>query len=212
MGLRTEGSPDCWVREVEVVNRFGRNGSRRGAKPGRAGMARRLRTVPGVPLELRLRALAEAIPASTIDEIWVFPPLPDREIASEFIVLVCYDGGAARRRILTAHMDARRPDPERDEVEWVQRVREHGAAPHDWVAGIPDRLLKRLSDVGVPEVIRVEGRPEAWEAVVARYANGNGAASAGAAEFDMAVQKRISFTTVSEMAASGNGAHRKADG
>jgi hypothetical protein len=169
--------------------------------------------VPAVPLDLRLRAIADTIPASIIDELWVFPPLPDREIASEFLVLVCYDGGEGRRRILTAHMDARRPDPERDEVEWVQRVREHGTAPHDWVAGMPDRLLQRLSEAGVPEVIRVGGRPEAWEQAVARYADGNGAAARGGrAGFDSRPPRGISFTTVSETTASGNGAHTDADG
>ena len=68
-----------------------------------------------LPLELRLRAIAEKIPASNIDELWVFPPLPNRDLACEFIVLVCYDGGEGHRRILTSHVDAQFKDPESDE-------------------------------------------------------------------------------------------------
>ncbi|KPK78994.1 MAG: hypothetical protein AMS25_14105 [Gemmatimonas sp. SM23_52] len=87
------------------------------------------RTDRGLPLDLRLRAIADNVPTSSIDQLWVFPPLPNREIACEFLVLVCYDGGPDRRRILTSHVDAQFSDPEGDELEWVQRVREHGAAP-----------------------------------------------------------------------------------
>ncbi|MGD2154315.1 MAG: hypothetical protein PVG79_13675, partial [Gemmatimonadales bacterium] len=127
-----------------------------------------------LPLGLRLRAIADKIPASNIDELWVFPPLPNRDLACEFIVLVCYDGGESRRRILTAHVDARFKDAESDEYEWVQRIREQGTTPQRWVAALPDRLLQRLADAGVPEVVRVGGQSEAWEEAVERLSDGNG--------------------------------------
>jgi hypothetical protein len=177
----------------------------------RNGMRRLAKTTRVIPLDLRLRAIADNVPTSSIDELWVFPPLPSRDVACEFLVLICYDGGEDRRRILTAHVDARRPDPDSDDVEWVQRLREHGTAPHDWVTGMPDRLLQRLSEAGVPEVIPVGGRAEAWEEAVARYANGDGGGPAsGGVQIDSGPPRGISFSTVNETAASGNGAHIEA--
>lgn len=177
-------------------------------------------------VDLRLRAIAENINTSSVEELWVFPPLPDREVASEFIVLVCYDGGDDRRRIVTAHMDAERSDPDGFEVQWVQRLRDHGSAPCRWVSGMPDRLLQRLSDAGVPEILEVGGDAEAWERAVSRFAeragngsgvvagpakNGNGgvgangnagqsASSLGAALVDSAARREIGFDTVIESA------------
>ncbi len=169
-----------------------------------------------IPLDRRLRAIADNIPASSIDELWVFPPLPNRELACEFIVLVCYDGGEERRRILTSHVDAQFTDPESGEFEWVQRVREQGTAPQHWVAAIPDRLLKRLAEAGVPEVVEVGGSVEAWGKAVERFAGGNGSGngsgdgSEGAAgRSSLFVERRvvseITFNTIIEGAAPGNG-------
>ena len=170
------------------------------------------RTDRGLPLDLRLRAIADNVPTSSIDQLWVFPPLPNREIACEFLVLVCYDGGPDRRRILTSHVDAQFSDPEGDELEWVQRVREHGAAPQRWVADIPDRLLQRLADAGVPEVIDVGGRPDVWAAAIARFANGSGDGDGGGPPdgrvfVDSRVQPQVIFSTIIEKQVSGSGAH-----
>jgi hypothetical protein len=168
-----------------------------------------------VPLDVRLQAIAEKIPASIIDELWVFPPLPSRDVASEFLVLVCFDGGEGSRRILTSQLDLLFPDPESDEFEWVQRVREHGTAPRRWVADIPDRLLQRLSEAGVPEVIPVGGRLEAWSEAVSRFTkgegdgdgNGNGGAwLLNTAQVDIRQKPVITFTTVIESTHFANGA------
>lgn len=132
----------------------------------------RSRADRALPLHLRLRAIADSVSASSIDELWIFPPLPDRDAACEFIVLTCYDG-EDRRRIFTAHVDAQRSDPESDEFQWVQRIQEHGAAPRHWVTDMPDRLLQRLAEAGVPEVVPIGGRIEAWEQTIARFANGS---------------------------------------
>jgi hypothetical protein len=177
-----------------------------------------------LPLDLRLKAISESIPASSIDELWVFPPLPNRDIACEFIVLLCYDGGEDRRRILTSHVDARPVEPEGEELEWVQRLREHGTAPHGWAAEIPDRLLQRLSDAGLPDVIEVGGEAEKWEEAIARFGNGhgkgagagtgNGAAAAlgnGLGIVDSGVMREISFRTVIEASFPSKGDHSEAD-
>jgi hypothetical protein len=168
-----------------------------------------------LPVDLRLQAIADNIPTSLIDELWVFPPLPDRDFACEFIVLVCYDGGEDRRRIVTAHVDAERADPEKDEFQWVQRLREHGTAPHQWVAGMPERLLQRLSEAGIPDVVEVGGRTQAWEEAVSRFANGNGNGNGigngngfgvlgGALAVDSRVLPTITFSTIDETAVSGS--------
>ena len=164
-----------------------------------------------LPLDLRLQAIADNIPTSTIDELWVFPPLPDRDVACEFLVLVCYDGGADRSRILTAHVDARRSDEGGEEFEWVQRLQEHGTAPHQWVAGMPERLLQRLSEAGIPEVIEVGGQEEAWRLAIERFANGNGNGHGNGngngigtvLQVDSQAPKAITFSTINEATVSG---------
>ncbi|MEE9132567.1 MAG: hypothetical protein V3U13_03320 [Gemmatimonadota bacterium] len=185
-------------------------------------MTRSARSDGVLSLELRLQAIADNIPTSLIDELWVFPPLPNRDLACEFLVLVCYDGGPQRRRILTAHVDTQRSDPESDDFEWVQRLREHGTAPQDWVAGMPDRLLQRLSEAGVPEVIEVGGRLETWEEAVRRFANGSGngkgkgePAVSGPARVDSSLSPVIAFSTINETelstAVSDNGAYTESE-
>lgn len=137
-----------------------------------------------LPLEARLRDIGERIHASEIDELWVFPPLPDRELTCEFIVLSCFDG-PGRRRIVTAHVEAEEEEEaESLELNWVQRLREHGTAPAGWVSGIPNRLLRRLSEAGIPQVIEVGGEPERWSEAITRLAapNGNGALAVGRGE------------------------------
>lgn len=169
-----------------------------------------------LPIDRRLQAIADNIPTSLIDELWVFPPLPDREFASEFIVLVCFDGGDERRRILTAHVDAQRADPASEELQWVQRLREQGTAPHQWVTGMPERLLQRLTEAGIPEVVEVGGRTDLWEEAVERFArrNGNGNSNAISAlgvptRVDSQVQPAITFSTINETAVSGSGDHQE---
>ncbi|NIR46001.1 MAG: hypothetical protein GWN99_16365 [Gemmatimonadetes bacterium] len=177
------------------------------------GMNRGSRSDRALPLDARLQAIASRIPTAKIDELWVFPPLPNREITSEFVVLVCFDGDEERRRILTAQMDAEFTDPDSDEVRWVQRVREQGTAPQRWLSDIPDRLLGRLADAGTPEIIEVGGAPEAWAEAVARFADGNGRGNGngggngngvkrgvalGTAQVDSALKREISFSTIIE--------------
>lgn len=131
-----------------------------------------------LPLERRLQAIGDRVAVSEIDELWVFPPLPDREMTSEFIVISCYDG-PGRRRIVTAHVEIESRDPETAEITCVQHLEEHGAAPEGWVSGIPDRLLQRLSDAGVPEAIEIGGSPERWlEAIRSLTGSGNGTVAA----------------------------------
>lgn len=154
-----------------------------------------------LPLNLRLQAIADNIPTAIIDELWVFPPLPDRDSACEFLVLVCYNGGDDRRRIVTVQVDAQRSEGGGEELEWVQRLREHGTAPHQWVAGMPERLLQRLSEAGIPEVIEVAGRDEVWAGTIERFSDGNGNGHAGiGADFsvDSRHSQAITFSTINE--------------
>lgn len=156
------------------------NGNGNGRSPGPASRAwlwrrRRSNGDAVLPLDARLREIGDRLPPSQIDEIWIFPPLPDREFASEFIVLSCFEA-PGRRRIVTAHVEAESEGSEEVPATWVQRLREHGVAPENWVPGIPDRLLERLSDAGVPRVFEIGGEPGRWTEALGELL-GNGAAN-----------------------------------
>lgn len=124
-----------------------------------------------LPLADRLRAIAEELPPTSIDELWVFPPLPSRDTGSEFILLTSFDG-PTRRRVITAHMEAAFEDEDGTEFVWVQRVHELGVVPQDWLESLPDGLLRRLAEAGVPHVVEVGGRLEVWAEALDHYANG----------------------------------------
>lgn len=156
----------------------GANGTRR--RRWLRGSDGRLRRDEVLPLAARLKEIEERIPPSRIDAVWIFPPLPEREISCEFIVLSCFDG-PERRRIITAHVEARPSESDATDFRWVQRMLEHGAAPEGWVSGMPDRLLGRLSDAGVPQVMEIGGEPRRWLEAVHALANGNGGAGNGGA-------------------------------
>lgn len=128
-----------------------------------------------LPLHERLRALAEEVSPADIDELWVFPPLPNREAAAEFLLLTGYHVESDRhRRVITAHVEAEFEDEEGLDFVWVQRVERVGPVPQDWLESLPDSLLGRFAEAGTPEVHEIGGQPEAWEALLARFAEAGG--------------------------------------
>ncbi len=126
-----------------------------------------------LPLEARLRAIADELSPTSIDELWVFPPLPSRDAGSEFILVTSFDG-PERRRVLTAHVEPEFKDETSDEFTWVQRLRELGAVPQNWLESLPDGLLRRLAEAGIPQVLEIGGQLEAWEEAVTSIASANG--------------------------------------
>jgi hypothetical protein len=78
---------------------------------------------------------------------------------------------------------------------------------------MPERLLQRLSEAGIPEVIEVGGQDEAWRQAVDRFANGNGNgnghgngngdAISAALQVDSQHLKTITFSTINETSVSG---------
>jgi hypothetical protein len=128
-----------------------------------------------LPLAARLRALAEHHPPTSIDELWVFPPLQNRGAAGEFILVTSFEVlGAGRRRVVTAHVEPEFKDEDGVEFVWVQRIVEVGAVRQEWLEALPDSLLGRFAEAGVPEVLEIGGRAEAWEEALTRFANENG--------------------------------------
>jgi hypothetical protein len=84
-----------------------------------------------------------------------------------------------------------------------------GTAPQRWVAAIPDRLLQRLAEAGVPEVVQVGGSSDVWEEAVERLANGNGSGNGSgnrsgaglehsALLIDSSVLPEVTFSTIIE--------------
>ena len=129
------------------------------------------RTRIPIGLEARLRAAAETLDPSAVDQVWIFPPLPDQEPAAEFLLFSCYDGAPDRRRVIAARVTVEPIDEAGLEVRWVQRLDVHGTAPRDILPRVADRLVRRTGTPAPPRVVEIGGAPERWEALLAELAS-----------------------------------------
>lgn len=131
---------------------------------------RRLR--PTLDLGGRLKAAGDELGASAVDEVWIFPPLPNQEPPTEFVMLSCFDGAPERRRVVVARLTLEPLDEEGDEVRWVQKLEEHGTAPQDVIPRLAERLLRRAGDSNAPLVAEIRGAPERWSDFLGHVTNG----------------------------------------
>ena len=114
-------------------------------------------------LHALLMRLATVIPATTIDDLWIFPT---RRIAigeSTVLVVAGFDpADAERRRVITARFAVTR---DRKGVATVQeKLDEHGTAPEGAVARIVQGVLRRLGEEGEqpPREHVIEGDEDRW--------------------------------------------------
>ena len=113
-----------------------------------------------------LPRIANQVPISLIDYIWIFPP---RRIAiGESIVVVvgAFDDDPVRRRVITAHFTISR---NRKGQAFVNaRFDEHGSAPINHVTRVVDGVLRRLGEDtdASPREEQIAGRDERWDALI----------------------------------------------
>ena len=113
-----------------------------------------------------LAALADQIPVTRIDRIWVFPPqqLSDKESGLAVLSLYADEAGQSpnRRQLYTLRYEATRGRSagRRDILE------QQGSAPLDRVPRVIAGVLRRLGEAEVPRLETIEGDSERWNAVL----------------------------------------------
>lgn len=116
---------------------------------------------PSPGLEL-LRRVAEQLPVTGIDEVWLFPACTVGGLRSTVALLSLFHDDGERRRLLTARWAARAgvwPPPPPDYT-----VVENGIVPPDRIAHLVQGVVDRLAEeFALPPVsARIEGDPERW--------------------------------------------------
>lgn len=141
-------------------------------------------------LARRLRAVGRAVAPEEIGELWIFPPLSERESSAEFLLFTrrLEEG---RRRVYSARAAARadggpedgrgpggdgtgarvRGDGGAEDAAPRnggpgQRITEHGSVPSGRVHRLVDRFRRRLEDGGEPLHVVIEGRRERWSSLL----------------------------------------------
>lgn len=139
------------------------------------------------PVIERLRDVERRMDPAEIAGVWIFPPLPDLEESSEFVLLSRYlDDGRLRlytsglrrraRKVESAERAAGEagggsgseggpsaPPPGAD-----HEVTEHGAVPADRLPRLLDRFRRRIDQEADPRHVAIGGSRERWEALVPR--------------------------------------------
>lgn len=129
-----------------------------------------------------LEGVARYLPTGSLDELWIFPPRRSGEIESVVLVATAFvPDDAERRRILTAHLTARR-----DELRKAARKRgakpvepivvEQGEAPADRIGRVVDGVMRRLDEELAalpPRPVRIGGEESRWEELIAEIVASN---------------------------------------
>ena len=105
----------------------------------------------------RLGDLSQRVPPPRIADIWLFPPLPQVEDSSEFLLFtrILEDG---RRALYSARMVPPNGTPAH------QVVVEHGRAPADRVPALVAGLQRRLRQPTPARHVSIDGDDARWEA------------------------------------------------
>ncbi|WP_423924416.1 hypothetical protein [Candidatus Palauibacter sp.] len=105
----------------------------------------------------RLGDLSRRVPPPSIADIWLFPPLPQLEDSSEFLLFtrILEDG---KRALYSARMVPANGTPAH------QVVVEHGRAPADRVPSLVAGLQRRLKQPTPARHVSIDGDDERWEA------------------------------------------------
>lgn len=121
---------------------------------------------PGVPeaLPRALRALAERVPPTTMDRVWIFPPLRTGRRETGLVAAGCYTDGP---RHLLVTLSYRSEETGRG-VTFESSFQEEGEAPPDRLPRIMDGVVRRLEETpGDPRSHEVAGRRERLAEIVA---------------------------------------------
>jgi hypothetical protein len=143
-------------------------------------------------LALRLRELGRHVSPSEISDVWIFPPLPDLEGSTEFLLFTRFMSDRMRRLCAAEFADnvngngaaaksAENPSGDGSPVvdgngngigasvtdpAFPGRITEYGAAPSHRIPRLVAGIRKRLGDVTDPVHVEVDGCPYSWDRLV----------------------------------------------
>lgn len=107
----------------------------------------------------RLEHLGTRVPPPLIGDVWLFPPLPEVESSSEFLLFTrILDDGA--RTLYSARIELANGSPAH------QVVVEHGRAPADRVINVVSGMQRRLGQPAPARHVPIEGDHERWQALL----------------------------------------------
>jgi len=128
-----------------------------------------------------LEGVVRHLPATALDELWIFPPRRHGEVESVVVVAAAFvPDDAERRRILTSHLTARRDDLKKaarkrgaKAIEPI--VVEQGEAPAERIGRVVDGVMRRLDEelaALAPRPVKIGGEEARWEELIAELAAG----------------------------------------
>ena len=119
-------------------------------------------------LHALLARVAERVPPSLMDALWIFPTRMAAGAESTVIVVASFDEtDPERRTIATAHFRVTRDKRGKATVAFT--MQEHGSAPVGATQRVVDGVLRRLGDeVGkeAPRHVELDGAESAWRELI----------------------------------------------
>lgn len=123
---------------------------------------------PGVPeaMPRAVRAAGERLGPSSIDKMWLFPPLARGRREQGLVVAGCF-AGESSRRLVTVRYSAQRTGKG---LYFDARFVDEGVAPPGRVPAMMEGVADRSPEpLGSPRIVEVSGEAEAFASFVGAY-------------------------------------------
>jgi hypothetical protein len=120
----------------------------------------------GGSLPVLLEGLAARVPATTIDEMYLFPTRRVQGVESTVFVFSVHDA-EERRRVITAHLRATRNKRGEPAIDTI--LHEHAIAPAERIPRVIEGVLKRLSEDFAstpPSHCSIDSSEERWRQLI----------------------------------------------
>jgi hypothetical protein len=123
--------------------------------------------VPGALAEA-VRQLGERVPPSSLDRLWLFPPLTRGRSESGVVAGSCFAEGNRRLLVTLSY----RADETGTGVSFRPVFQEEGEAPEDRLPKIMDGVVQRAEEAREPpRAVHIGGDAEAFAGLVAELAS-----------------------------------------
>jgi hypothetical protein len=113
-----------------------------------------------------LQRMEIALPADSLESLWIFPTRRAGSVESTVVVAACRDLEPDRRRVYTAHYTVTRDKRGRASV--AERIVEHATAPVEALSRVVDGVVRRLGDEAAepPRHESIDGEVERFDDLI----------------------------------------------